>query len=229
MGFCSQCGNQVEEGMAFCSVCGAPQGAAPAAEPVQDMVAPTVAPMAVPEKKSGAGKVIAIIAALVLALAMIGVGAVLLLGGGKSGASKPEDAVKNFMEGASNLDMEVMLGSMIPDELLDGFFEAQGMTRKEGMQMMEMVMSFSDVDLDIKFRNFEVLEEERGDSDDIGDFIEDLGYELGVDVDYDKITDVREITFSYEYKEGDSDWEEDEESLCVYKYGNKWYVDPGEM
>jgi hypothetical protein len=70
MAFCSSCGSNLEAGARFCSKCGAPAAAVPAAA-----TAPPVSlPPAPPAKSSSALKIILIVVAVIFVLGIVGMG-----------------------------------------------------------------------------------------------------------------------------------------------------------
>ena len=121
--YCSNCGTFMNDTDQFCPNCGAGvNGQSPA--PVQDEQIPVRAP----RKKLSRGALIGILAgaaAVVIAVVLI---LVFTLSGG---SNSPEGVIRKFVNALYTYDLQGMIDTSIPDEVLNYVLQDEGMSRSE--------------------------------------------------------------------------------------------------
>lgn len=230
--FCTKCGTQNPSGSRFCGKCGAPLGAAdnvygapqqPAAagnaygapyQPAAAGYAGTPRPAA-PSRSagSGKGKLIAIIAAALVVVTLLGCWIFGVFGGGGY-----EKVVDNFIESMFDGDAKGVV-DCLPDELMEYIAEEEGATKRELIDELQEELDdiFDYMPSGLKITHKIVYTEDiRG--DELRYLKEDYE-EIGVRVSAAKYVEV-ELTAS---AMGMS--ESTEVELCVIEVGGSWYID----
>lgn len=240
--FCPKCGTQSASGARFCGKCGAPLGSAdngyevpyqqPSA-PVQQYSAPaqqSAAPVgyapnprpvrpSAPSRSSGSGKgkLIAIVAAALVVVTLLGCWIFGVFGGGGY-----EDVVDDFLEAVFDADAEGVV-DCLPDQVIKVIAEEKGATKRELINEMQDGLDevFEYMPSSVKFSHKIVYTEDvRG--EDL-EYVKDLYSEIGAKVTAAKIVEV-EMTVS---AMGMS--ESTEIELGVVEIGGSWYIDVESM
>ena len=236
--FCPKCGAQNGSGARFCGKCGAPLGSAenvygatqqsgaPAGNvygaPYQPGAAagyagtPRPARPAAPSRSagSGKGKLIAIVAAALVVVTLLGCWIFGSFGGGGY-----EDVVDDFLESIYDGDAKGII-DCLPDDLMDYWLaQEEGISKREVDEEFQEVLDdiYEDMPSGVK-RSHKILRTEDIYGDDLRCLKEDYE-EIGVKVTAAKYVEVK-LTASYM---GMS--ESTEVELCVIEVGGSWYID----
>ena len=237
--FCTKCGTQNASGSRFCGKCGAPLGSADNVygapqqsaaagnaygAPYQSAAAgyggtPRPARPAAPARSagSGKGKLIAIVAAALVVVALLGCWIFGVFGGGGY-----EDVVDDFIEAIFDGDAKGVV-DCLPDQVMDYIAEDEGVTKRELIEELQYGLDemFEYMPSGMKVTHKIVYTEDvRG--EDL-EYVKELYSELGAKVTAAKIVEV-EMTVSIM---GMS--ESTEAELGVVEIGGSWYIDVESM
>lgn len=231
--FCTKCGTQNASGSRFCGKCGAPLGSADNVygAPQQPVAAgngygapyqpadagyagtPRPARPAAPDR-SGKGKLIAIVAAALVVVTLLGCWIFGVFGGGYEGA------VEDFMDALLDMDAEGVVDT-VNDKVLRVCLDDEGYTRRElireiddDMEDAKEAIRENSIKLD-----YEIVYTEDMRGEDL-EYVKEMYYdEYGVKITAAKIVEV-EVTMK-SMGERDSM----ELRLGVVEIGGSWYVD----
>lgn len=178
-----------------------------------------------------ANKTVIIVVLIVALLAVVGVIlAIVLLNNKKdSGSSSTgfqngtkQEVLESYYNAMVEEDAETVVACMYTDDLLDALLDAEGYTRDELYDEVEDMYFeglYSDWE-DVK--NIEIVDEDEMSDSDIDVFNE--SFEDMYDVECN-ITEMYVCDIDYEYYDGYYDsWEEDTDTLLVFKMDGGWYV-----
>ena len=234
--FCTKCGAQNPSGSRFCGKCGAPLGSSdngygapqqPAAAgntygaPYQSAAggytaAPRPARPAAPSG-SGKGKLIAIVAAALVVLGLLGCWIFGVFGGGSY-----EDVVDDFIEAIFDGDAKGVV-DCLPDQVMDYLAEEEGVSKRELTEELQDALDeiFEYMPSGLKVSHKIVYTEDVY-GEDLRDLKEEYE-EIGIRVTAAKCVEV-EMIASYM---GMS--ESTEVELYVVEIGGSWYIDVESM
>ena len=179
--------------------------------------------------KSANKKVIIIV--LIIALLVV-VGVILaVVFAGKGGSKKDSDKFKNgskqevletYYNAMVDEDAEMVVACMYTDDLLDALLDSEDMSRDElydEVESMYFESLYADWD---EVKNIEITDEEELDDSEVEYFNEVFADEY----DYDcNIKEMYVYDIDYEYYDGYYEsWEEDTDTLLLFKMDGGWYV-----
>ena len=204
---------------------GQPQGYGPM--PDQMFANPGPTPKA---PGSGKGKKIAIICSIVGVLAVTAVLLIIFVFGGHKdgGKASKEDLAKAYVEVLNSKQSQKLGDFIVPGKYrskLEEFVNSRyGSTLEEKLQ--EEFSEHTSDDFECRFVKME--ERRTYDSDRIQQLEKEFKLMLGIDIDVEELVRVKIV---YEYKgqygsntEHYDDWEENSDSLYMYKVDGLWYV-----
>lgn len=178
-----------------------------------------------------ANKTVIIVVLIVALLAVVGVIlAIVLLNNKKdSGSSSTgfqngtkQEVLESYYNAMVEEDAETVVACMYTDDLLDSLLETEGMDREDLYEQVEDMYFeglYSDWE-DVK--NIEIVDEEELSSSDVDSFNEAFEDEYDIECN---ITEMFICDIDYEYYDGYYDsWEEDTDTLLVFKMDGGWYV-----
>lgn len=197
---CSSCGGNNPDGAIFCARCGNVLTENAQSEPETK-----------PRRKKGLILILSFVAIAALAVIVI-----CLLGGGH-GFSEPEDAALAAIEGAFDLDTDLLLEALYPEMAEDYEEEIE-----EGMEEMEELMEENNVSAE----HFKAKDTKKAfDKTTISGYEDLLNETYDLDIE---ITDMKQIEVSCD-ADIDGDEERLTECLTVFEVDGKWYVWPKEF
>ena len=214
--FCSKCGLQLEDDIAFCPNCG--QVATTVTTTATGVKASTSAFYG---KTSQISKSIDLKNPKVLGIAIAAVVVVVLLFSTLFGGQSYKSAVNNFMDGVFEADAKQLL-SAFPDEVIDEMCDEEDMSKSELIDYMDDelddLIDMLDTYYDGWSVDYKIISTEKYDSDDL-EWIEEEYDEVGI-----KIKEAKMVTVEMTV-EADDMSESEEMEIGVIKIGNSWYVD----
>ncbi len=178
-----------------------------------------------------ANKKVIIIVLIIALLVVAGVIAAIVLfskdGDSKKGSAKfkngtKEEVLDTFYNAMVDEDAEMVVACMYTDGLIDSMLESENLTREELYDQVES-MYFESLYADWdEVKNIEITDEEELDDDEVEYFNEVFAAAYDYDCD---ITEMYVCDIDYEYYDGYYDsWEEDTDTLLVFKMQGGWYV-----
>ncbi len=181
-----------------------------------------------PKKANKTGIIIALVVALVVVIGVIA--AVVFLGKDGKGGSKSsgfkngtkQEVLETYYNAMVEEDAETVVACMYSDGLLEAVLEVENYTEDklydevESMYFDSMYADWEEV------KNIEITDEEELDEDEIDYFNEVFSDTY----DYDcNIKEMYICDIDYEYYDGYyEEWEEDTDTLLVFKMEGAWYV-----
>lgn len=205
--FCGNCGAQVPEGSRFCLSCGAPEPKA------------GNAPMSLEKKKKL--KIGVTIASIVVILGILAAIFLPMLLGNKNPTDPIDHYINAYKDGNYSELQKCFPSGVLEVCLAEGSSEMEMrslLTQRHARLVAEGMT-------DISYR---ILEVEIFDMEDLEDLRDDLTRgSLRRVIDPLKITAARSYYIEIVYGPLTSDY--DRESVTVFCYGGKWYLDPGEI
>ena len=175
-------------------------------------------------KYKGNGKKIAIISSIAVAIiAVVLILVLVLLKGG--GANTPLEAAENYVNALVDRSPSKVINSMFPSVMHSAVDEA--CQKETGMSFSDfMELSLNAYAYDAEVRNIKTEVRSTYDQYDINDLEAKFSNHFNADID---IEEAKKIKIYFEVKgvfDGDvyDDWEEDYNTVTIYKYDGKWYV-----
>lgn len=208
--FCTKCGSSVQDGVRFCTSCGAPMdnpGWSGSVQPYghNAMMSDrsTITILNIPVKKNVLFVVGGALAAIVIAIIII-IAA--------SGGSK-QAALNRLAKGIRNNDTNQIIGAVIPDSKVDNILSQYGITREYLASSMEGELSNSgNARVTMKLKKKAELDEYT--KNQVTERLTGFGIKASKIERYNVSTTVNIYGTS----------ETNEEYMIFYKYGGKWYV-----
>ncbi len=212
--YCSKCGTYMSDADKFCPNCGTSIDGQPSPAVVTDPE-PAHAPRKKLSKKALIG-ILAGAAAVVIAVVLI---LIFTLGGSNS----PEGVLKKFFNAYANLDLQGMLDSSVPDEVLEYVLQDEGMSRSEFQRQLRNAQA--EIDSYRKeygeyyqlFRDITVVGSSALDRDDLENL--NAYYNRNFKTGKYYITEAREVSVRLNDGYGFETAE-----FVVFKVNGKWYV-----
>lgn len=201
--FCNNCGNQIQDGLQFCTSCGVKLGA-----PIPAVQTPDNLGGQIIVKKSPFN--LKFVIAGVAALVVVVLAFALIFGG--NGASSPEGAVETLLDGFIDLDASEVVSVMPP---------MIGTDREDVEEMLDMMFDKApDSELDvIEDAEYKIVNVQTILGNDLQYII--MGTGAMVDGDIEGAAKVKVTMFA----DGDSETDE----ITVIKVDGDWYVNFGDM
>ncbi|MBQ6332727.1 MAG: zinc-ribbon domain-containing protein [Clostridia bacterium] len=212
--YCSKCGTYMSDADKFCPNCGTSIDGQPSPAVVTDPK-----PAHAPRKKLSKKALIGILAgagAVVIAVVLI---LIFTLGGSNS----PEGVFKKFFNAYANLDLQGMLDSSVPDEVLEYVLQDEGMSRSEFQRQLRNAQAEIDSyrkeygEYYQRFRDITVVGSSALDRDDLEKL--NAYYNRNFKTGKYYITEAREVSVRLNYGYGF-----ETEEFVVFKVNGKWYV-----
>lgn len=176
-------------------------------------------------KKKTNGKVWLIPVAAVAAVALIFLVVFFFRSVVGSGSLTMKGAVKSFYQANEDMSGKKLVNATMSNSMLKALKE-DGTTKKELIdeidEMYEYRADYAGDDYEIRYRKIKITDKEKYDRDEVKDFVEYIEDETDVKVSIQKMY---EVEVSYEvWDYYDEEWEEDEDTLILYKSAGNWYV-----
>ena len=241
MKYCANCGNEIKEGVKFCSKCGAEQVQSEQAgntQPVQGAQTGNTQPVqgaqtwntqqireqaGTLKSKFMSDKRYKMAGIIVLGVILI---LILFKACSGSGSRTMEGAVETYYKAIVDKDGEDYLDIIFSDSMLKAVEKESDYTKKEMIEDLEEGLESKYDDFG-KVKNIKVRDMQVAGSAQLEDLIEEIQDQTDVKV---KISEMHQVEASFQYFDvDDKEWKEDEESLTVYKSGSRWYVLPSGM
>ena len=170
--------------------------------------------------KKGKGKIIALICSLAgVALAVV---LVLLLVGGSTGASSPEEACKKFIDGMQARSGSKMFSVMMPSDAqskFDDYIQRRYYYNTEDYLEMALSRGYGDE------ATFTYLYWEKRDEESVYEFNNDVRSDTGIDLNAQEVYRAK-IYYRIERYEGDYDPDTESDTVYLYRIDDTWYVWP---
>lgn len=247
MKHCTKCGTELDDAAVFCAKCGAPQATTnqdmnqqafsqQPNQPVNQQInnqATYSQPSGYnqPPKKSSKGVVAVIIAlAVILVVAIAAVVCVFAFkgkggskGGSNSGSSSIESAVKNYYKALASGDVDDFIKVTCTSKMKKAVAAAFECDESELADVLEEEWLDDFKDANIKIKDVKVTDKEKVDKSEITQYIDSVKESTDVTIEMSEVYDVS-TTFSIRDDEWMEGWEDEEDSIQVYKANGKWYV-----
>lgn len=215
--FCGNCGNQIEEGAAFCPICGGKLESAEDTNVNNNFDNNTYA-VQVDNAENKKYKMVGVVSVAVVAVLVV-IFACVLFGG--RGYKK---TVKEYIEATFEMDGKAML-DLLPEDVIDYVREEEDMTKKEMIEefddMLEESLEWIELYVgdDLSYL-YEIVDVDDYSKRKVNELIEEISDELDIDINV-KAAKTVTVEIAVEGEDDDYEYEMD---ICVVKIGRSWYL-----
>ncbi len=167
-------------------------------------------------KKPVNGKKIGIIVGVAVALVLVIVFVTKFTG---PGAPTQKAALKSYIKAVVNEDADDYIDACLPKKLLKGVIKESGDEKAEYKESLQFRLSwwYGYIEDIKKIKITKIYEQDKSDIKDFEDKMKDK-YNVKI-----KVTELVRVKYEYQVKT-DGEWEEDSDSILLYKTGGKWFV-----